>query len=305
MPTPPHSPTMLLAWRGEAVGFQTSGDEGCEDGGACGQEDGRGEDRRGEEDRGEAVLVADSFLLEDGRVRGWEEHRLRFEHGCRLAGWAAPEGLYAKLAEALPATGRWFPLIEAAQTERGVRLRLRVRPAPARRAEIAVWPVVPSQPLASPTLKGPDLRFLAGLRAAAEQHGAHEALMLDRRDRAVEGALSNLMWWEDGVLCAVPSHAPILPGVTRALLLRIARAQGQPMRFALPALGDLLGCEVWLTNSLHGISRVVAWADGGAGPFEPGRAERWQRRLDALAEPIAAREPVDIRPPRLLCDRDL
>jgi branched-subunit amino acid aminotransferase/4-amino-4-deoxychorismate lyase len=234
----------------------------------------------------QAVLVADSFLLDEGRVRGWDEHRLRFDESCRGVGYEPAANVYERLAEILPRTGRWFPRVELVALSSGLRMRLHVRPTLERRAEITVWPVTPARALISPRHKGPDLQFLVALRAQAEERGAHEALMLDDRGYAIEGALSNLMWWEDDVLCAVPEDAPILPGVTRALLLRIARARGQAVRLAIPRLAELREREVWLTNSLHGVSRVGAWSDGAASAFGPRRAAEWHARLETFARPI-------------------
>jgi branched-subunit amino acid aminotransferase/4-amino-4-deoxychorismate lyase len=233
-----------------------------------------------------AVLVADSFLLEDGCVRGWDEHRRRFEESCRGVGYALAANVYEQLARILPAAGRWFPRVELVSLSRGDRVRLHLRPAPTRLAQITVWPVTAAEALINPRHKGPDLQFLVALRAQARARGAHEALMLDDRGHAIEGALSNLLWWEDDVLCAVPEHAPILPGVTRALLLGSARASGQAVRLAIPRLADLRGREVWLTNSLHGVSRVSAWSDGAASVSGRWRAEQWHARLGAFALPI-------------------
>jgi branched-subunit amino acid aminotransferase/4-amino-4-deoxychorismate lyase len=234
----------------------------------------------------QAVLVADSFLLEEGRVRGWEEHRRRFDESCLGVGYASAANVYERLAAILPRTGRWFPRVELVALSSGLLIRLHVRPTLERRAEITVWPVTPARALVNPRHKGPDLQFLVALRAQAEERGAHEALMLDDDGCAIEGALSNLLWWEDDVLCAVPDDAPILPGVTRALLLRIAQARGQTVRLAIPRLADLRGREVWLTNSLHGVSRVRAWSDGAASTFAPRRAEEWHARLETFARPI-------------------
>lgn len=250
-------------------------------------------------DQGEgigAVLVVDSFLVEDGQVRGWEEHRLRFNESCRIAGYSPQAEVHSQLARTLPTVGRWFPRIELVQADDALQLWLHVRPAPSRQRKITVWPMLPRQALHSPRLKGPDLRFLVALRAQAQALGAHEALMLDDRGLAIEGALSNLMWWDQDVLCAVPEEAPILPGVTRALLLRIAHEEGRQVRLAVPRLDDLRSREVWLTNSLHGISRVAAWTDGVGGTFEPGRAEAWYRRLDLFARPISGRRSAAALP---------
>ena len=82
----------------------------------------------------------------------------------------------------------------------------------------------------------------------------------------------------------------MLDGVTRALLVGLAEAEGVAVRRARPAPADLDGREVWLTSALHGIRAVTGWA--GPGAPRAGAAERspaWQARLEALAVPVAAR----------------
>jgi branched-subunit amino acid aminotransferase/4-amino-4-deoxychorismate lyase len=236
-----------------------------------------------------AVAAAESWLVEDGRARGLDRHWARFARGCAEAGLsiASPR---AAVEAALPATGRWFPRVEA---RAGGAVRLAVRPAPPRAPEVVGWVADGPDPRRAPRRKGPDLERLGALRAAAARHGAGEALIADADGRLLEGAYTSLLWWEDDALCAVPDDAPILDGVTRALLLGLAADAGAEVRFRRPAPAGLDGREVWLTSALHGIRAVTGWvADGAHGvPAHAGRAERaaaWQARLEALAVPVAA-----------------
>ena len=59
----------------------------------------------------DTIVVAESFLVDDGRVRGHDRHRHRFARGCAAAG-VDPAAPWAELERALPATGRWFPRLE-------------------------------------------------------------------------------------------------------------------------------------------------------------------------------------------------
>ena len=171
--------------------------------------------------------------------------------------------------------------------------RLAVRPAPPRAPGVVAWIANGPDPRRAPRRKGPDLERLGALRAAAARHGAGEAVIADADGRLLEGAYTSLLWWEDDALCAVPDDAPILDGVTRALLLGLAGDAGAEVRFRRPAPAGLDGREAWLTSALHGIRVVTRWvADNAHGPpVHAGRAERaaaWQARLEALAVPVGA-----------------
>jgi branched-subunit amino acid aminotransferase/4-amino-4-deoxychorismate lyase len=231
----------------------------------------------------DTIVVADSFLVADGRVRGLDRHRARFARGCAEAGFD-PAAPWAALERALPARGRWFPRLAL---RAGGEADVAVRPAPARAPEIVAWVFDGPDPRRAPRRKGPDLERLGELRTEAARHGAGEALLRDGDGRLLEGAYTSLLWWEDDTLCAVPDDAPILDGVTRALLLRIAAEDGVPVRHRRPLAGELDGREVWLTSALHGIRAVAAGPEGclAAGPAP--RAAAWQARLEALAAPVA------------------
>jgi branched-subunit amino acid aminotransferase/4-amino-4-deoxychorismate lyase len=229
-----------------------------------------------------ALLAADSWLVADGRVRAVERHWARFSATCREHG-VEPEALAAfraRFERELPAHGRWFPRIELREDGE---LAFRVRPAPAREPAVAAWIADVPDPRRAPRRKGPDLERLAALRERAAAHGAGEAVLADAEGRLLEGAFTSLLWWEDETLWAVPDDAPILPGITRALLIGLARDRGTPVAQRRPAPHELAGRETWLVSALHGIRVVTRWAEGGPAPGTAPRADDWQRRLDDLA----------------------
>ncbi len=240
------------------------------------------------------VLTADSFLVDDGAVRGYERHWGRFERWCRELGVSG--GVVAgfrRAAEAeIPRAGRWFPRVElAAASEDAWRsaaaacLQLRVRAGGPSlpQARVALAPL--GDPRTQPLRKGPDLAALVALRAAAVAAGVDEVMLRDDDGRLLEGALHSLLWWEDETLCTTPADRT-LPGVTRALLVDIAVQHGVEVRERSPLPCELSGRETWLTNAVHGIRVVTAW--GADGP-EAGRAHHaapWRARLQRTAVAI-------------------
>jgi branched-subunit amino acid aminotransferase/4-amino-4-deoxychorismate lyase len=229
-----------------------------------------------------ALLAADSWLVVDGRVRAAERHWARFSATCGEHG-VEPEALAAfrsDVERALPARGRWFPRVELGEDGE---LVVRVRPAPPREPTVVAWIADVPDPRRAPRRKGPDLERLAALRERAAAHGAGEAVLADADGRLLEGAFTSLLWWEGETLCVVPDDAPILPGVTRALLIELARERGTPVAQRRPAPHALADRETWLVSALHGIRALTRWADGGPRAGDAPRAATWQRLLDGLA----------------------
>jgi len=226
------------------------------------------------------LLAADSWLVDDGRARAVQRHWARFEATCRERGVdpAALAELRAEAARAVPPHGRWFPRVELRADGE---LAVQVRPAPAREPTVVAWVADVADPRREPRHKGPDLERLAALRARAAEHGAGEALLCDPDGRLLEGAFTSLLWWEGETLCAVPDDAPILPGITRALLLELAGDNGTPVTLRRPAPRELADRETWLVSALHGIRAVTAWTGSPPGGDAP-HAAGWQRLLDGL-----------------------
>jgi branched-subunit amino acid aminotransferase/4-amino-4-deoxychorismate lyase len=228
------------------------------------------------------LLAADSWLVVDGRVRAADRHWARFSAACREHDIEpdALAALRARVEGAVPAEGRWFPRVELREDGE---LALELRPAPARGPTVVAWVADVPDPRRAPRRKGPDLERLAALRERAAAHGAGEAVLADADGCLLEGAFTSLLWWEGETLCAVPDDAPILPGITRALLIELARERDTPVTLRRPAPAALAGREAWLVSALHGIRAVTRWAAGGPPAGAAPRAAAWQRLLDDLA----------------------
>jgi branched-subunit amino acid aminotransferase/4-amino-4-deoxychorismate lyase len=239
-------------------------------------------------ERSLALLAADSWLVEDGAVRGYDAHWERFAGWTGELGLAAEElgGFRAAVTAQLPRAGRWFPRVEVVADDEhgGLQLRLRLRPARPAASEARVLVAPPGDPRLRPTWKGPDVELLHELRAQATAAGADELMLCDADGLLVESVFDSLLWWEDEALCTTPFEGT-LAGVTRRLLLEIARRRGVELRLRSPLPGELTTCETWLTNALHGIRVVTAWGGEIAAPAP--RAAQWRTALARTARPIA------------------
>jgi 4-amino-4-deoxychorismate lyase len=102
------------------------------------------------------------------------------------------------------------------------------------------------------------------LAASGASPGA-EGLMLTRDGRLAEGIVSNLFFAKDGVVRTPAIDTGILPGITRAIVLELARALGYRTEEGHYTIEDLLEAdEVWLTGSVQEIVPVtrITEADG-------------------------------------------
>lgn len=109
----------------------------------------------------------------------------------------------------------------------------------------------------------------------ARAAGAHEALILDASGHVLEGTTSNVFLVRGGDLITPPDEAGILPGITRAHLLDIARAERHGVRFASITPADLATAdEVFLTSSIREILPVVRIDDRVIAGGAPGPVTR-------------------------------
>jgi branched-chain amino acid aminotransferase len=86
--------------------------------------------------------------------------------------------------------------------------------------------------------------------AEARRAAAHEALLLDRDGFVTEGASSNVFAVREGALLTPPLEAGILEGVTRAVVLELAREAGLEVREVPLRPGGLASAdELFITSS--------------------------------------------------------
>jgi len=116
------------------------------------------------------------------------------------------------------------------------------------------------------------------LRQQATEAGAAEAILI-RDGFATEGAASNIFLVLDGVLLTPPTGPLLLPGITRDLVLELARQQGIPCEERPVSEAELRRAEeIWLTSSTKEILPVIQLdgqpvANGQAGPI-------WETMID-------------------------
>jgi len=98
---------------------------------------------------------------------------------------------------------------------------------------------------------------LAILRAA-HRKGAFEALVFTDDDLMTEGAISNVFIVRNEELWTPPVDTPVLPGITRAAVIELARELGLKVHEAGVTLEEVLSAdEIFLTGSLMEIVPVV------------------------------------------------
>ncbi|MDQ1016856.1 aminotransferase class IV [Streptomyces afghaniensis] len=248
---------------------------------------GRGLAPAADQSAGGRLLVADSWLVREGRVRAYDRHRERFARACGDCGGPDPRRLVAfwqDVTAVLPRTGAWFPRVELAAGS--LELRLLVRPAPPLGTGVRLWAAGQSDPRTVPRRKGPDLDTLARVRRRAAGEGAQEAVLIAPSGTVLESATASVLWWEDDTLCLPPPRLPVLPGVTSGLVQERALRSGIRIAHRERTVAELDGREVWLVNALHGIRPVTGWVGRPMRVPPAQRAGEWRNWLDGLMEPL-------------------
>ena len=235
----------------------------------------------------ETLSVADSFLVENGRVRALDRHFKRFSGSITTPGITNElNQFFEAVMNQLPKTGAWFPRIEyRAELPKGEQLVLRLREAPERSESLTLWTLDEPDPRKNPRVKGPDLSACQRLRRAANLRGADEAVIVDTDGYICDGALSSIVWWRGDVLEAPDSSTPWLPSITRELVFELAKAAGHQTLETKAKPEDLADCEIWSLSALQGIRTVSHW--GELKLATPKFASPFRKRLSLLSSEIS------------------
>ncbi|CAB4625851.1 unannotated protein [freshwater metagenome] len=232
------------------------------------------------------LKVADSWLVDEGRVRSFDAHLERF------GSWVVSEdsrqqqylpGYFAEIRRILPRVGRWFPRMEYhAEQPADLRLYLRLREAPEKVNSLTLWTYPEADPRHNPTVKGPDLSLCQQLRRHANMNGADEAVITDSRGFVAEGALSALVWWRGDVLCSSNDQTKWLASITRDEVFSIANQMGFEVRVENVKPSDLASLPVWALSSLNGIMPVRSWIGVADDLPESSNLDAFLKRLKLL-----------------------
>lgn len=255
---------------------------------------------------GEAVIPAldhgflygiglfETFRTYGGRPYLLDRHLTRLREGCEVLGirWSMTDAeVTAWLAETLKANGLAaadaYVRLTVSAGEAGLGLAadpyerpnalLMVKPLPPlperlyrEGRELRILRTPRGTPETPVRLKS--LHFMTNVLAKRELEAGGappgaEGLMLTGEGWLAEGIVSNLFFVQDGVVRTPRIETGILPGITRARTLELARSLGLDTEEGLYTAADLLAAEeVWLTGSVQElvpVTRIVD-ADGTA-----------------------------------------
>ncbi len=128
--------------------------------------------------------------------------------------------------------------------------------------------------------------YLNNILAVKEAHeaGADDAILLDLAGRVTEGSTSNVFFVQHGVLVTPPLELGILEGVTRAVIIGIARDEGflvheEPHGPEALAAAD----EVFMTSTLREAMPVTSLV------FLESRGDQVRQIADGKPGPVAKR----------------
>ncbi len=110
-----------------------------------------------------------------------------------------------------------------------------------------------------------------------------EALWFTPENHLAEGSMSNVFIIKDGRLITPPLDTPILPGVTRAIVLELAGESGIPFEERPCTINDVLEAdELFLTNAIMEVMPATRVEKKAIGSEKPGAVTK--RLADAYRD---------------------
>ena len=127
--------------------------------------------------------------------------------------------------------------------------------------------------------------YLPGILARLELETADEALVRTVDGHVAEGASSNVWFVVDGTVHTPTAELPVLPGITRAVVMKLADEAGIPVEEGRYGPAEVRAAdEAFLTNSTWEL-RPVETIDGrelSSGPVTERLIRLYDRRVEAL-----------------------
>lgn len=241
------------------------------------------------------------MLAVDGRAVMLDRHLGRFAGGCARLGWLLPADFKADLGGVIRG------LLERAGLVAGqARVRLAITAGSGPLDDLAagedrlMWLVASALsacPLAVDAVISPWPRNerspLAGLKCAsyaenlmlldhARRQGCSEGIFFNSAGHLCEAATANVFFASEGALFTPALASGCLPGVTRALVMELAREAGIRCVEGLFSAGDLQAAgEVFLTSATRGPVWVRRLEDRHLPPpsLTPRLRDLWSREI--------------------------
>jgi para-aminobenzoate synthetase / 4-amino-4-deoxychorismate lyase len=218
-----------------------------------------------------AAGVFTTLRVTNGQTHDLGRHLARLENSARqLYGKDLPPGMHAELDACLSAGPSGRLRITARPNGGPLKVTAEVMPAGPPPAAVTLRPVTIPGGLGAH--KWRDRRLLADLAASPADRAAspeEHLLIQDQNEDILETDRANIFAVIEGVLHTPAADGRLLPGTTRAAVLRIAGTQGIPTKAARMTPAHLRrASEVFVTNAMHGAIPVRAVA--GTAAWEAG-----------------------------------
>jgi branched-chain amino acid aminotransferase len=123
------------------------------------------------------------------------------------------------------------------------------------------------------------LNFLNNILAKieAKKRGAYEAVMLNASGKLAEGTISNIFFCKDGVVCTPSPDCGILDGITRGIVLDLARREDLGVKEGKFTKEDIYSAdEVFITNTT---TEVMPVSKVGSRKYAVGDIAKLLRKL--------------------------
>jgi branched-chain amino acid aminotransferase len=106
----------------------------------------------------------------------------------------------------------------------------------------------------------------------ANRIGAGEALMLNMEGNVAEATGDNIFLVRNGILSTPPTHQGALPGITRAVVIELAKELGIPFHEEVITLYDVYNSdEAFLTGTAAEVIAMVHCDGRDIGIGKPGK----------------------------------
>ncbi len=243
----------------------------------------------------QGIGLFETMRAYDGQVFRLEAHLARLIQSARTLGWAVlPDAaqLAANVQQALRATDAADARVRLTVTSGSLhadasdvpQLTLVATAAPMEKYPdecytkgVTVIVAPTRQNPTDPTCGHKTTSYFARLAAlrSAHQQAALEALWLTPDGFLAEGSISSVFVVRDEQLLTPPLDTPVLPGITRAVLMELAVALDIPVREMRLTLADAQRAEeLFLCNSLMEVLPVVRIARQAIGNEKVGETTR-------------------------------
>ncbi len=140
----------------------------------------------------------------------------------------------------------------------------------------------------SPQIKTIDYLSAILIKKRAEEDNSQEGLLLDGNGNVCEGTSSNVFIVKKGIVLTPPISDQVLPGITRKVVMELAKGERIDAIFHKVGISDLKNAEeIFLTNSVIGILPVRQVDNNtlliSPGPVTSQLSKRYSKLIDEFS----------------------